>query len=160
MVSEHIRDYLQQHEVQASWHHHPRAVTASRLAQALHVSGRRVAKPVILRAGERFWMALIPSNEEVDVDRVAAVLGVENVRVAEESEFRNLFPDCELGSEPPFGGLYQLPVLMDERLADAPVLVFRGGSHEDAVEMRCEDFEELEHPRIGDIVWRPPEERH
>jgi Ala-tRNA(Pro) deacylase len=154
-ISEHIRDYLREHHVRVSWLHHPRAVSASRLAEALHVSGRRVAKPVIVRADGRFWMALLPANEELDVDRLARVLGADGVRLAEEGEFQRLFPDCELGSEPPFGGLYQLPVVMDERLANAPTLVFRGGSHEDAVEMRREDFQQLEHPRVADIVWLP-----
>ena len=82
---------------------HSRAVAAPKLAQTLHVPGCRVAKSVIVNADGNFCIAVVPSTAEVDLDRLADVLGVERIRLADENEFAGLFPDCELGSEPQFG---------------------------------------------------------
>jgi Ala-tRNA(Pro) deacylase len=74
------------------------------------------------------------------------------VRLLRESEFQGLFPDCEAGAEPPFGGLFGLPVVVDSTLAESDRIVFRAGSHEEAIEMRYEDFYRLENgPRVGAI---------
>jgi hypothetical protein len=73
-------------------------------------------------------------------------------RLLRESEFQGLFPDCEAGAEPPFGGLFALPVVVDSTLAESDRIVFRAGSHEEAIEMRYEDFYRLENgPRVGAI---------
>lgn len=154
-VSTHIHGYLRHHHVPVSWLHHPRAVDAPLLAQVLHVSGHRLGKTVVAQADGRYWLALLPAHALLDAEKLAGVLEAHRVRLAEEWELHRLFPDCEVGSEPPFGGLYQLPVVMDRRLAAAPTLVFRGGSHEDAVAMRRADFERLEHPRVADLCWQP-----
>src|SRR5688500_13544920 len=135
-VSTHIHGYLKHHQVPVSWLQHPRAVDAPFLAQVLHVSGHRLGKTVVVQADGRYWLALLPAHALLDEEKLARALGAASVRLAEEWELHRLFPDCEVGSEPPFGGLYQLPVVMDARLSRAPTLVFRGGSHEDAVSMR------------------------
>lgn len=153
MVSEHITDYLKQNQIDVEWVPHDRAITATRLAQKLHVSGRKFAKTVICKADDAYCICLIPANSELDLDEVAEVLGADNVRLADEDEFNRLFPDCEPGSEPPFGHLYQLPVLMDDTLAMQDSIIFRGGSHEDAMEMSLDDFRRLEAPRIASLVY-------
>src|SRR5439155_398310 len=106
--------------------------------------------------GKRLIPALPPA-EIVDPVRLASALGADRVRILHESEFLDLFKDCEVGAEPPFGALYGLPVVMDRSLAQAPgPLVFRAGSHEEALEMKPEDFVRLEKPRLADFAVVPP----
>jgi len=116
------------------------------------VPGRRVAKSVMVKANGQAWIAVVPATEVLDEDRLAAVLDAPAVRLLHESEFEGLFPDCEPGAEPPFGGLYGLPVVIDSALAEAETIVFRAGSHEEAIEMRYQDFYRLEkEPKVGAI---------
>ncbi len=70
MIPETIPHYLQQHHVPFLRHWHPRAVTAQELAQALHITGYRVAKAVIVSTGQRLYICLIPAAETLDLVKV------------------------------------------------------------------------------------------
>jgi Ala-tRNA(Pro) deacylase len=152
MIPEPIQHYLQQQHVPFLRHWHPRAVTAQELAQALHVTGYRVAKAVLVSAGQQLWICLIPATETLDLEKVQQALGTREVRLATEDQFADRFPGCELGAEPPFGHLYGMPVLMDEGLGVAEDLLLRAGSHEEALELSVEDFIDLESPRIASLT--------
>jgi Ala-tRNA(Pro) deacylase len=153
MIPEPIQNYLQQQHVPFLRHWHPRAVTAQELAQSLHVTGYRVAKSVIVRtADQQLWICVIPAADTLDFDKVCEALGTSEARLASEDEFADLFPECELGAEPPFGHLYGLPVLMDESLGAAKDLLLRAGSHEEALEVHAADFLNLESPRKASII--------
>jgi len=116
------------------------------------VPGRQVAKAVLVKADEQVWIAVLPATDSVDEKRLAAVVGAEAARVLREEEFVGLFPDCEPGAEPPFGGLYGLPVVIDSALGDVGTIVCRAGSHQEAIEMRSRDFYRLEgRPKVGAI---------
>lgn len=144
MIPQQIVDFLERNDVPYERHQHRRAFTAQALAAAMHVPGRRVAKSVVVKAGDQIWIAVLPASEVVDEELLAGVLGVPSVRLLHEAEFAGLFVDCEPGAEPPFGALYGLPIVIDSTLAEADRIVFRAGSHEEAIEIRYEDFRRLE----------------
>jgi Ala-tRNA(Pro) deacylase len=149
MIPNQIIQYLEERKVPYERRTHRRALTAQEVAAAMHVTGYRVAKSVIVEAGGKTWIAVLPAAELVDEERLAAVLGAP-VRFVNEQEFTELFPECEPGAEPPFGGLYGLPVVVDSTLAKADRIVFRAGSHEEALELRYQDFAALENkPTVG-----------
>ena len=161
MIPERIVDYLEEHGFPYERHLHRRAYTAQELAAAMHVTGRHVAKTVMVGVGDRIWMAVLPATEVVDPERLEALLRARFVRLLPESEFAHLFPDCEPGAEPPFGGLFGLPVIVDSDLAEADRIVFAGGTHEEAIEMRYEDFAELEErPMVGRFGCVPASAPH
>lgn len=133
-------------------HHHPTAYTSQRLAQVEHVSGYDVAKPVIVKGDRGFVMCVLPAPKHVDLDRVADALGDNHVRMATEAEMEQLFPDCELGAEPPIGALFGMPTIMDPALRDDEYLVMQAGTHTDAVRLRREDWERLCAPQVAAIT--------
>jgi Ala-tRNA(Pro) deacylase len=128
---------------------HRPAYTANRMAQALHVRGKDVAKTVLLRTGHGHVLAVLPATHQVDLEQVRRDLGEERVELAPEEEMDRLFPDCERGAIPPFGSLYQLPTLVDESLTQDEQIVFEAHTHEEAIRMAYRDYEALEHPRKG-----------
>ncbi|WP_309890134.1 YbaK/EbsC family protein [Archangium sp.] len=156
MIPESIQHYLHGQHVPFLRHWHPRAVTAQELAEALHVTGYRVAKSVIVQADQQPWICLIPATETLDLEKVREALGTREARLATEDEFAGRFPDCELGAEPPFGKLYGLPVAMDDSLGVAEDLLLRAGSHEEALEVSVEDFIGLEAPRTVALITERP----
>lgn len=130
---------------------HPRAFTAQAVAASLHVSGRDFAKPVIVKTLEgRMLMAVVPGPRHVDLRALSGLLGVP-VELAREEELEPLFPDCEVGAEPPFGNLYGMQVFVDAALSSDPEIVFNAGSHSEAVRMRFEDYARLVHPAVARI---------
>src|SRR5437868_2607217 len=116
--------------------HHRPAYAANRIAQALHVPGREMAKSVLLRGPQGYVLAVLPSTHQIDLERLRQDLGEGQMEMATEDEMERVFPDCERGAMPPFGSLYQLPTLVDESLAEDEQIVFEGQNHEEAIRMR------------------------
>lgn len=128
---------------------HRPAYTANRVAQALHVPGKEVAKAVVVKTGGGHALAVLPSTCRVDLDRLGRDLGEARVGLATEDEVERLFPDCERGAVPPFGSLYHMPTVVDESLAADEEIVFEGQNHEEAIRMTYRDYVAVEHPRVG-----------
>ena len=133
---------------------HRPAYTANRVAQALHVPGREMAKTVLVRTGRGHVLAVLPATHRVDLDQLRTELGDQQAGLATEGEMEQLFPDCERGAIPPFGSLYHLPTLVDESLTEDEEIVFEAQNHEEAIRMRCRDFMDVEHPRLGHFACR------
>lgn len=96
-------------------------------------------------------MLLLPASYRVDFGKLKAFLGVRKARLAEEEEFRDVFPDCEIGAMPPFGNLYELSVYVDSTLAEVSEMLFKVGTHRDSMKIRYGDFERLAGPKVGDF---------
>ena len=144
-----LEEFLTSHGVAFERLHHRPAYSANRVAQALHVPGKEVAKTVLLRTGHGYVLAVLPATHRVDLERARQDLGEDQIGLATEGEMERLFPDCERGALPPFGSLYQLPTVVDESLAEDEEIVFDGSNHEEAIRMKYRDFEAVEHPRMG-----------
>ncbi len=133
---------------------HRRTYTANRMAQALHVKGREVAKTVLLKTGKGHMLAVLPATHQIDLEQLREDLGDPSIQLAAEEEMDRLFPDCERGAVPPFGSLYQIPTIMDDSLAQDETIVFEGPNHEQAIRMSLRDYEAIEHPRHGHFAHR------
>ena len=151
MPAERVRNYLVEHGVSYETHTHPEAYTTSEVAQAEHVAGSEMAKVVMLSTGNDLAMAVIPGDRMVDLEKAAAALGADDVRLAEESEFAQAFSDCETGAEPPFGTLYEVPTLVDHVLNN-PKITFPAGTHTETITMALDDYLKLTHPKRADLV--------
>lgn len=158
MIPGQIIDYLERNYVPFVVRSHARAVDGQRLAAALHVSGHRVAKAVVVRGAGTQWLAVLPAARQIDVEQLARELHVAEVELVPEPEFESIFGPCEVGAEPPFGGLYGMPVLVDANLARCDYLIFRAGSHVESIEMRFLDFARLEHPTFARFAAPLPQE--
>lgn len=131
---------------------HPTAYTAQEEAAASHVSGYEWAKTVIyFTADDEPIMAVLPASYHVNQDKLAKLAGSGSLRLAEESDFAGLYPNCEPGAMPPLGNLYGQRVFVDERLADDEEIVFNAGNHSEAVRMRYTEYERLAKPTVGEF---------
>jgi Ala-tRNA(Pro) deacylase len=128
--------------------------TAQRTAADTHTPGRQFAKTVVLEADGSYALAVLPAHHRVHFARLRELLGTE-INLASEQKVAELFPDCEVGAEPPFGNLYGLPVYVSPELAHDRYITFNGGTHHEAVRMRYADFERLVRPTILDFSWAP-----
>jgi Ala-tRNA(Pro) deacylase len=106
----------------------------------------------MLTAGMDQVMVVIPASEHVSITKAKAALANDEVRLATEAEFGTKFPDCELGSEPPFGTLYGISTYVDERLLEAPELLFSAGSHTLSMRMATKEWYRLVEPTVIDIA--------
>jgi len=144
-----IREYLDSQNISHEWLSHPEAFTAQEVAHSLHVSGKRLAKTVVLDAEGRLVMAVLPASHRLNLPELKAVLEVKRLEMLPESELTRLFPDCELGAIPPFGNLYGIEVWVDRAVAEAEEIVFTAGTHVDAVRMKYSDYADLAKPHVS-----------
>src|SRR5438874_6881910 len=127
---------------------HPTAFTAQQVAAVERIPGTVVAKTVVVKADNKFVMAVLPASAKVDLPALRETVRANELRLAKEAEFYGLFPDSELGAMPPFGNLYGLPVYADESLARDRAILFNAGTHQDAIRMSYRNFTRLVEPKI------------
>jgi Ala-tRNA(Pro) deacylase len=132
MIPAPVESYLREHRLSYEHHVHPRAVPAQELAAAEHISGSRVAKPVVVSLDGSLAIAVVSALQRVDLDALARVSGARETRLVAEPDFAGRFEPCEAGAEPPLG-LFGLPIYVDAELVHEPFLVMRGGTHEDSI---------------------------
>jgi Ala-tRNA(Pro) deacylase len=137
-------------------HTHRRTLTAQGLAAAEGVSGYMVAKPVVVKGDSGYAMCVVPAPRHVDLKRLADLLHDPSLRLARESEMRELFPACEVGAEPPVGCLFGLKTIMDTQLRQDAYLVMQSGRHTESIRIRRQDFERICNPRVAPIACDRP----
>lgn len=150
MLSPRLHHFLDERHGHYTTLTHERTITADQTAHATHIGSRHFAKTVMLKVDGALAMMVMPATYRVDLLRLSRALAASLVELAEEAEFRDAFPDCELGAMPPFGNLYGMPVYVDSRLTGQADIAFNAGSHTDAVRMPYSEFERLAQP---EVLW-------
>ena len=146
-----VRAFLDQNQVRYAVFSHSKAFTAQGIAALAHISGKELAKTVILKLDGTLAMAVLPASYQVDLAAIRQATGVRTAELATESEFAQHFPDCETGAMPPFGNLYGIPVYVDETLTQDDEIAFNAGSHYELIRLGYRDFERLVRPMVMDF---------
>lgn len=147
-----LREFLDSRHVKYVTVSHSRAFTAQDVAESSHVSGKELAKTVMVLLDGRMAMAVVPAASRVDLDRLKRAAGAQHAELANEKDFKSLFPECEPGAMPPFGTLYGLPTYASDLLARQPQIAFSAGTHTELIRMAYGDFERLAQPRMAAIT--------
>jgi Ala-tRNA(Pro) deacylase len=128
--------------------HHREDFQARATAADTKTPPEEFAKTVVLWIDDGYALAVLPATHYVAPSELARALGADDVRLASESELKDLLPDCEVGAAPPFGGLFELPTYASARLSEDEQITFNAGTHRDAVRMAWADYERLAKPQI------------
>ena len=149
-----VQAFLNEHHATFEVIDHPAVFSAQRMAEVVHVSGDRVAKSVMLRAGRGFhyYLAVVPATTRVDLNMMRAAMRLSDVELATEQDIAAHCRDCEVGAMPPFGSQLGMETIIDESLATADEIVFEANSHQQAIRMKYRDYYALEHPLVVRIA--------
>jgi Ala-tRNA(Pro) deacylase len=134
MIETHLRD----HHLAFEHHRHTVAMTAQELAASEHVSGYRVAKPVVVKLDGKLALAVVAATDKVALGTLEEATASTAELVAER-DFMERFSPCEAGAEPPLA-LFGLPIFVDEKLLHEKKLLMPGGTHEDAIALDTHDW--------------------
>jgi len=149
-----LREFLDSHNVKYMVISHSVAYTAQGIAALVHLSGKKLAKTVIVRIDGGLAMAVVPASFHVDLDLLRNAAHAQTVELATEQEFKNAFPDCETGAMPPFGNLYGMSVYVDASLGEGEEITFNAGTHRELVRMAWVDMMRLVKPQIVNLTHR------
>jgi Ala-tRNA(Pro) deacylase len=148
MPTKKLKEFLTQNKIHYLSISHPVAYATREISHLSHIAEQTLAKTVVIHAGSKTVMVVIPSNEAINFDSLKKSLKESSVELVPENNFSKLFPDCELGAMPPFGNLYNLDVYVEKNLTKNKDIAFNAGSHTELIKMSYQDFEKLVHPTI------------
>jgi Ala-tRNA(Pro) deacylase len=148
MPAQRLKDYLDSNNIKYISIMHSPAYTAQGIAHSAHISGKEMAKTVIVKSDGIMLMVVLPANLKVNLEQFKDILRADEVELACEEEFKYKFPDCELGAMPPFGNLYEMDVYVSDELTKDEEIAFNAGSHTELIRMAYEDFDRLVHPKV------------
>jgi Ala-tRNA(Pro) deacylase len=152
MPAKTLKAFLDKAQVKYVSIQHSAAFTAPEVAASAHVSGRDFAKTVIMMIDGEMAMVVLPANRLLVLSELREMLDMSHVRLAAEAEYREVFPDCEVGAMPPFGNLYGLKTYVTSNLAEEKEITFNAGTHTEAIKMAYDDYERLVQPTVLDFV--------
>jgi Ala-tRNA(Pro) deacylase len=109
------------------------------------------AKALVVKAGEKFLLFVLPADRKLDSRKAREALGVKSLRFASKEEVQNL-TGLQPGSIPPFGSLFGLPAYCDPALGDNASINFNAGDHAISIQMTFSDFVTLEKPQMLSIT--------
>ncbi|MDH3255460.1 MAG: YbaK/EbsC family protein [Acidobacteriota bacterium] len=149
-----LKEFLDANQVKYVAISHSPAFTAQEIAASAHIPGRELAKTVIVKLDGAVAMAVVPASYFVNLERLAEEAGARKAELAEERDFKTLFPGCEPGAMPPFGNLYDMKVFVSTSLAEDEEIAFNAGSHTELLRLSYRDFERLVEPRVASFSTR------
>lgn len=147
-ISKTLKNLFEENNIEYDVEKHKEVFTAQHVAASEHITGYEFAKVVMVKCDGKTLMTVIPAPHEISIQKLKK-LGYKKVELADEKEFADLFPDCDVGAMPPFGDLYDLPMYVDESLKEESEIVFNSGNHIETVKIKREDYDSL----IGDEAY-------
>ena len=151
-----LKDFLDDKGVKYVSINHSAAYTAQEIAASAHIHGRELAKTVVIVMDGKMALAVLPASRKISFEFLREATGAEDVQLAGERAFCDMFPGCEVGAMPPFGNLYGLAVYVSKSLAEDEEIAFNAGTHTELIRMAYADFERLVEPTVARIAHGEP----
>lgn len=143
-----LKEFLDTHKLKYVSISHSPAFTAQEIAASAHVSGKQLAKTVIVKIDGHLAMVVIPANNQLNFAKLREATGGAQVDLANESDFKDKFAGCEVGAMPPFGNLYEIPVFLSNQFKQQDHILFNAGSHSELIQLAMQDFERVVKPKV------------
>ena len=98
-----LKEFLDKEKIKYVSIVHSPAYTAQEVAASAHITGKELAKTVIVQLDGEMAMAVLPANRKIVLQDLREVTGSDQVKFVAEEDFKKQFPDCETGAMPPLG---------------------------------------------------------
>src|SRR6516165_10779340 len=144
-VFDRINTWLQQQGVSFTVLRHEPVYTSEQAAAVRGTPLSSGAKALVVKAGERFVLLVLPADRKLDSRKARDTLGIKSLRFATKEEVTQL-TGLEPGSIPPFGSLFNLPTYCDPALAENPSINFNAGDHAISIQLAYSDYASVETP--------------
>ena len=144
-VFERLETWLKEKGVPFTVLRHEPVFTSEQAAAVRGTSLASGAKALVVKAGERFVMLVLPADRKLDSRRAREALQVKALRFATKEEVEQL-TGLQPGSIPPFGSLFNLPTYCDPALSLNDSINFNAGDHTISVQMSHADYAAVERP--------------
>ena len=111
-----------------------------------------IVKTALLNMDGNYAIMVLRHSEKIDIERMKDLLNAQSIKVVQEEECQKLFPNCDVTALPALGRLFNMPVYCSPTALAEESICFNVGTHEKVVEVRVDDYLELEHPHVGNFT--------
>lgn len=109
------------------------------------------AKALVLKTKSgNFIQIVIPADKRADLKKVKRVLEEKNISLAHPDEVFSL-TNCVVGSVPPFGIFWDIPVYVDNQFLEKDLMVFSAGTLEDSISLAPKEYIRVVKPILKDL---------
>lgn len=147
-VFERLRELLTQRGVVFQVLHHAPVYTSAEAAAVRGTPLASGAKALVCKADGQFVLFVLPADRKLASKAVRQARGWKSLRFATADEVLQL-TGLSPGSIPPFGSLFSLPTLCDQRLGEHASINFNAGDHARSISLSFGDFLRVEQPELG-----------
>jgi len=130
---------------------HKAVYTSAEAAEVRGVELHSGAKALIVKGADQFVMLVMPADMSLDSAAARRHLGCKRMRFATKEEVFEL-TGLTPGSIPPFGSIFDLRTICDERLSDNERINFNAASHTDSFQMSYDSYISYESPEITRVA--------
>jgi len=123
-------------------------------ADAARVRGTKPeegAKAMVLRSKGTFLMCVLPGDEKIDLNKMRIIINNKSLSFATPEQVKEI-TDCDIGSVPPFGNLFDIPIYVDKYLLRNEHIAFNAGLVTRSITMNKEDYLNIIHAHIEDFI--------
>ena len=153
-VFDRVQGLLKQHGIACQVLRHEPVYTSEEAARVRGTPLASGAKALVCKGEGRCVMFVLPADRKLDSHAVRRAKGWRKLRFASREEVMEL-TGLAPGSIPPFGSLFGLPTLCDERLGRNEIINFNAGDHSISLSMRYADYVAVEKPELGIFAAEP-----
>ncbi len=146
-VFERLQEWLTQQSVAFTVLRHEAVFTSEQAAAVRGTPLGSGAKALVVKAGDKFVMLVVPADRKLDSRKAKAALGVRDLRFASKEEVLEK-TGLQPGSIPPFGSLFELPTYCDPALGEHASINFNAGDHCISIQMSHADYLAAEKPAL------------
>lgn len=129
---------------------HPPTRTAQEAAKVAGSKPEEVAKSLVLMADKKPMLVIVAGDRRIDFKTLKKLKGIKDLRMATPEEVLAQ-TDCPIGSVPPFGQLFNLPVIIDSAIEKMDEVVFSPGTNIQSVRMKAKDLLKILKGKIFDF---------
>lgn len=150
-VFDRVESLLKQYRIVFDVRRHEPVYTSAEAARIRGTPLASGAKALICKGDDKFVMFVVPGDRKLDSHGIRQAKGWRKLRFATRDEVlerTGLTP----GSIPPFGSLFGLPTLCDQRLSENEVINFNAGDHSISVSIQYADYAIVEKPELGEFA--------
>jgi Ala-tRNA(Pro) deacylase len=131
------------------WTHEP-VRTSEEAAKIRGTPLESGAKALVLRSEGKFLMVVIAGDKKMDLKKVKEAINSKRLSLATPEEALAV-THCVIGSIPPFGNLFTIPVYLDKSLLRSPIINFNAGRHDTSIALSIDDYQKAVQPVLVDV---------
>ena len=135
---------------------HRKVYTAFNSAETQHANVKQVVKTVLIKLSKAVPFGLtttdailvcVPSGKRLDLKKISKATKA-TAKIGKEKDIEKKLK-TKVRLLHPFGSIFKLPVLLDNKLSKNKKLLVSAGSYTESLEINTKDYLKLENPILG-----------